>query len=123
MSRAMGVLAYWLRRIADRIDYQGAPKAMGWWFTFESGEGIRFREDGRGCLLWHRGDYEKAHAESDTAALEEKQRKDLRAMADQLGLPRHLLDPFCGVCGGRLPLSREPFTHECNGTITRYSGR
>lgn len=60
-------LGWWLRRLADRIDYEGSPKAISWWFTFERGEGIRFREDGRGCRLWYlgeRGDYEKAHTEA-----------------------------------------------------------
>lgn len=61
-------LAQQLRFLADRIDYAGAPKAIGWSFTHEEGEGIRFREDGRGCQLWHLGDaeYDKAHTEADT---------------------------------------------------------
>lgn len=56
-----------LRRIADRIDYAGAPRAIGYTFTFEQGEGLRFREDGKGCPLWYLGDddYERAHAEAD----------------------------------------------------------
>ena len=56
-------LAEWLRRIADRIDYAGAPKAIGWSFTLEQGEGIRFTHDLRGCPLWYLGDvdYERAH--------------------------------------------------------------
>ncbi len=41
-------LAYQLRKYADRIDQAGAPKGTSWRFTFERGEGIRFREDGRG---------------------------------------------------------------------------
>jgi hypothetical protein len=55
--------AYWLRRIADRIDHHGAPKLIGWWFTFEEGRGIVFRDDGRGCRLAYLGDeqYELAH--------------------------------------------------------------
>ncbi len=59
-------LAEWLRRVADRIDYAGAPKAMSWSFTFEEGEGIRFRQDGRGCRLWYRGnsDYDRAWSEN-----------------------------------------------------------
>jgi hypothetical protein len=59
-------LAALLRKYADRIDYEGAPKAMHWTFTFELREGIRFREDGKGCRLWHYGDddYEKAHAQA-----------------------------------------------------------
>lgn len=57
-----------LRRWADRFDYAGAPKAIGWSFTFEAGRGIVFREDGRGCRLWYLGDdsYERAHGETDT---------------------------------------------------------
>jgi hypothetical protein len=61
-----------LRRLADRIDWRGAPRAIGWWFTFERGEGIRFREDGRGCRLWYlgeMGDYDKAHTEADKPAV------------------------------------------------------
>jgi hypothetical protein len=58
--------AYWLRRVADRIDRPGAPKAMHWRFTFERGEGIRFREDGRGCRLWYfDADYDQAYAQAD----------------------------------------------------------
>lgn len=57
-----------LRRWADRIDHAGAPKALGWSFTFEHREGIRFRDDGRGCPLWYLGDEvrNRAHAEADT---------------------------------------------------------
>ena len=62
----MRYLAYWLRRLADRIDHAGAPKLMHWSFTFEEGQGIVFREDGRGCPLAYLGDdaYERAHAEA-----------------------------------------------------------
>lgn len=61
-------LARRLRFLADRMDHAGAPKATHWSFTFEDQEGIRFREDGRGCRLWYLGDaeYEKAHTEADT---------------------------------------------------------
>lgn len=63
----MGALAQWLRRLADRLDHAGAPKLMSWSFTFEEYEGIRFREDGKGCPLAYLGDasYERAHAEAD----------------------------------------------------------
>jgi hypothetical protein len=63
-------LARWLRKYADRIDREGAPKALHWTFTFENRQGVKFREDGKGCRLWHYGDadYEKAHAEADSAA-------------------------------------------------------
>lgn len=57
-----------LRFLADRIDHHGAPKRAHWTFTFENREGIRFREDGRGCPLWHYGgdDYQRAHTEADS---------------------------------------------------------
>jgi hypothetical protein len=62
-------LARWLRDLADRIDYEGAPKGMSYSFTFEPGEGIRFRADGRGCPLWYLGeaDYLRAHREAGPA--------------------------------------------------------
>lgn len=58
-----------LRRIADRLDPASEPRGMSYSFTFELGEGIRFRDDGRGCPLWYLGedDYERAHTESDSA--------------------------------------------------------
>jgi hypothetical protein len=58
-----------LRRWADRISYETAPRAIGHSFTFEDREGVRLREDGRGCPLWYLGedDYERAHTEADTA--------------------------------------------------------
>jgi hypothetical protein len=34
------LLARWLRRYADRIDYEGAPHAAGFSFTVEPGRGI-----------------------------------------------------------------------------------
>jgi len=62
------LLARWLRRWADRLDDAGAPKAIGWSFTFEHRRGIVFRDDGRGCPLWYLGDAERAraHTEADT---------------------------------------------------------
>lgn len=59
-----------LRRIADRLDPAGAPRSLGHSFTFELGEGIRFRDDGKGCPMWYLGesDYDRAHEESDTDA-------------------------------------------------------
>jgi hypothetical protein len=58
-----------LRRCADRISPGTAPRAISWSFTFEDREGIRFREDGKGCRLWYlgEGDYERAHTDADTA--------------------------------------------------------
>lgn len=60
----------YLRTVADRIDYPGAPKAMSVTFTFEERPGIVFRDDGRGCRLWHLGDadYERAHDEAGPVA-------------------------------------------------------
>jgi hypothetical protein len=62
-------IARHLRFLADRIDYAGAPKSMGWSFTFENERGIVFRQTGnQGCQLWYLGDdeYERAHSEADT---------------------------------------------------------
>jgi hypothetical protein len=46
---------------------------MHWSFTFEPGEGIRFRDDGKGCDLWYLGElnYVRAHSEADTPAPED----------------------------------------------------
>ena len=54
----------WLRRLADRIDHDGAPKVTNWTFTFELGNGLVFRQDGRGCPVAYLGDdeFEKAHS-------------------------------------------------------------
>lgn len=60
-------IGWWLRRVADRIDYTHAPKALRASFTFERGRGIVFHEDGgRGCPLWYLqdSDYERAHTEA-----------------------------------------------------------
>ncbi|GAA0719433.1 hypothetical protein Drose_05755 [Dactylosporangium roseum] len=57
-----------LRRWADRISPETAPRGPVASFTFEHEEGIRFRDDGRGCPLWYLGDadYERAHTEANT---------------------------------------------------------
>jgi len=59
-----------LRRIADRIAPDAAPHWLGWSFTFEIGEGVRWHDDGRGCPVWYLGeaDYLRAHDESETGA-------------------------------------------------------
>lgn len=59
-------IADWLRKMADRMDHHGAPKATHWHFTFERGKGLRFNEEGRGCRVWYYGDddYERAHDEA-----------------------------------------------------------
>jgi hypothetical protein len=59
-------LAKLLRRLADRLDHRGAPKLIGWSFTFEEGVGIVFHPDRTsGCPLAYLGDddYQKAHRE------------------------------------------------------------
>lgn len=59
-------IADWLRKMADRMDHYGAPKATHWHFTFERGEGLVFNEEGRGCRVWYLNDdeYERAHSEA-----------------------------------------------------------
>jgi len=61
-------IAHWMRTLADRLDHRGAPKCIGWTFTFEHKRGLVFREDGKGCPLWYYGDdnYQRAHTEADT---------------------------------------------------------
>lgn len=67
-SGYLGGFSGLLRRIADRIDHQNAPRITNWSFTFEDGEGIRFREDGKGCpVAYFAEDYERAHTEADSA--------------------------------------------------------
>lgn len=79
MGRPVKPFARWLRRLADRIDRPGAPKATHLSFTFEHRRGMVVREDGRGCRLWYCGDadYERAHADADS----EHCRVDWRALA------------------------------------------
>lgn len=64
----MRTAARWLRHLADRLDYRGAPRSVGWSFTFEHRRGIVFRDDGKGCSLWYLGDaeFQRAHDEADT---------------------------------------------------------
>lgn len=71
-------LAAWLRRTADRIDHQGAPRLIGHSFTFEIGEGIRFRDDGKGCPLAYLSerDYGRAHDEADVTWERWRDRRD-----------------------------------------------
>ncbi len=44
-----------LRRLADRIDHAGAPKAIGWSAQIIPGRGMTFRHDLEGCPLWYLG--------------------------------------------------------------------
>lgn len=68
-----GRIGWHLRVLADRLDPMMAPRGMHWSFTFEPGEGIRFRDDGKGCDLWYLGElnYVRAHSEADTPAPED----------------------------------------------------
>jgi hypothetical protein len=56
---------------------------MGYWFTFETGEGLRIREDGKGCRLWYLGEaeYDKAHDQADSAA-EDARRAERRRLVE-----------------------------------------
>lgn len=56
------------RFFADRLHEETAFRGMGSTFTFELNEGIRWRDDGRGCPVWYWGeaDYARAYVESDT---------------------------------------------------------
>jgi len=60
-------IADWLRRIADRLDPDGAFRCTGMSFTFEDHRGLVTNWQGRGCPLWYRNkaDYERAHAEAE----------------------------------------------------------
>ncbi|MGW6698840.1 hypothetical protein [Nocardia sp. NPDC055049] len=67
-----------MRRWADRIDPDGAPRSIGWSFTFETGKGLVWRETrNQGCPVWVLGmrDYDRAHDEADSAAEEEAQQR------------------------------------------------
>lgn len=59
-----------LRHTADRIDPKGAPRSTGYSFTYELNEGIRFRDDRKGCPLWYLGNaaHDRAHTEADNRA-------------------------------------------------------
>jgi hypothetical protein len=61
-------LAHHLRRVADRLDDDGAPKRTNLRFTFEAHCGIVVWENGPGCPLWYVGekDYLLAHSEAET---------------------------------------------------------
>lgn len=59
-------IARLMRRWADRIDREHAPRATGYSFTFEPRRGVVFNDAGRGCPVWYLSDddYAKAHAEA-----------------------------------------------------------
>lgn len=66
MTTIKKTIAEWLRCLADRLDYDGAPKVTGFSFTFEDHQGLVFRDDGRGCPIAYLGerDYRRAHDEA-----------------------------------------------------------
>lgn len=81
-------LGWRLRCWADRIDDAHAPRLMGWSFTFEDGEGIRFREDRRGCRLAYLGyaEYDRAHSESDSERARVERDAEVRAFLAEQGV-------------------------------------
>lgn len=65
----------WLRRLADRIDWVGAPRWSGMTFTFEAEQGVVVHKgvllaskgiSQPGCPLWYLGEdeYQKAYTEA-----------------------------------------------------------
>lgn len=62
-------LADWLRKKADRLDPDGAPRRTSWSFTHEDGWGTVFNQEGRGCPLWYYGkdDYTRSHDDASLA--------------------------------------------------------
>lgn len=56
-------LAKVMRRWADRLDREGAPKRTGISFEFVRGFGIEVNHEGHGCPLWYLNDadYERAY--------------------------------------------------------------
>lgn len=60
-------MAMRLRFLADRIHPDTAPRAAGFSFTFERGQGVVFDDQGRrGCPLWYLGhaEYDRAYGEA-----------------------------------------------------------
>lgn len=57
-----------LLKLAERLDPFYAFRCMSpFSFTYELNEGIRWREDGRGCRLWYtEADKARAWSEADT---------------------------------------------------------
>ncbi|HKU51006.1 MAG TPA: hypothetical protein VJQ25_00945 [Nitrospira sp.] len=65
-------LGEWLRRIADRVDWENAPRRMGWSFKFVEKEGLVWQEDPvsnmpvKGCVVWYLPkDYDNAFPEKE----------------------------------------------------------
>jgi hypothetical protein len=115
-------LAERLRRTADRIDYRGAPKHMSWSFTFEAGRGIVFNQDGRGCPLWYLGDddYERAHAESQSARAAAEHQEQIRAYIARFDAALAPLTQTCAEAASNfeanLPALRKALRSESPGS-------
>lgn len=62
-------IGHWMRKWADRIDHEHAPRWMGYSFTIETGKGFVFHEGRKGCRLWYLGhaEHELAHTQADSA--------------------------------------------------------
>lgn len=68
-----------LRGVANRVDDAGAPKVTHLSFTFEPFEGIRFRDDRRGCPVAYLGesDFARAHDEAGPLGPQSEQAVDV----------------------------------------------
>ena len=77
-AECLGTIQAWigrrLRYLADRIDYQNAPRITGFTFTFERGKGVAFHGvdiadpmRDRGCPIAYlsESDYDRAHSEAE----------------------------------------------------------
>lgn len=67
MARARAWVAFQLRKWADRLDFDGAPKMTSWSFTIErEPAGVVFNSAGKGCPVWFYGNasYQRAHDEA-----------------------------------------------------------
>ena len=103
-----------LRRLADWIDPVGAPRLTHWTFTFERGEGVRFREDGRGCRVAYLGEeeYERAHTESDSTRRGNSAPRfaDLVAALTKRAEPGGMVQPANPVTPPKRPAGSKPPT-------------
>lgn len=109
MSGAMSLRRRFARRLrfaADRVDPHGAPRFTGFSFTFDGPDGIRFRDDRKGCPIAYYGmdDYERAHTEADgydPRSAEEQ----LVEMARVWAVPTTPAHPDASVCPNRVDVT------------------